>query len=451
MMVMLMMMMISSVTTATTTTTTTAPSHHHDHPHDRTTKYILMGLPKSGSYWIHQFIHCMNDAVDGMSRTTREEEEEEIPKVTTLQQQQQQQQRRRLSSAHYCCDPQYSGEEESTPFTTNTITNIETTSFFPCPLPMIPCGTCLQQQQLQHGAHTSNGTTMNQTNHPPHWMTACGNYQVYSNFHVEGMTRRSSHPRDPIDKVDDEEYTFFLPQHYTLPYLIHHPNPEEEEDRTTTSSSSSTTTTNTVWILNHRSSAEQWATHVSHWYSITHRILNAFHVPYYYDSTTTTTTTPTNESPEEENEPDTTTAHQLLWTLEHVQHELDTTSFERIHNRTDHQRRHVELMAIHEHHLHKIHQFVHDYNHNNNHNSHRTMIQLYDIDIDDVEQTPMRLARALGYVVGTDNDTEDTTNDPTTTATIQQQCWNHIYHSNMPQFEQDYTQFDLTTTFRASA
>ena len=436
----LILMMVTAFSSSATTAEDYYSSSSTNHK-----KYILMGLPKSGSYLIHSFIHCMNtdknqqqqqhasSTSTSSTMTRRTEEEEEVisedtttaaatttTTVTTSL----------LSSAHYCCkDPHYHHRTDTLAASSSSIfeesDTLASTSFFPCPSHMIPCGTCLQQYYYNY-KHDISSTRFN------HWMEYCGNYNVYTNFHVEA-TSRSIHNND--DEEEEQEYNFFLPQHYTLPYLIHADpvlrkiRESSEQDETTTTSSSSPTPT--VWILNHRSSSELWATHVSHWYSITQRILNSFQIPYYYYSTTSE-----NDNNDKE------------MTLDDLQHELDTTSFERLHNYTDHQRRIIELMAIYDYHIHKIEQFVHDYSNNDNNNN-TAPIELYDIDIDDVEQTPMRLAQALGYVVK-----EDDNNDVDTTIIIKQviqQCYTSTYETYVSQFDDDYTDFQLTTTFRASA
>ena len=235
-------------------------------------------------------------------------------------------------------------------------------------------------------------------------------------------------PPDSSTTTTTETYTFFLPQHYTLPYLVSAPNEEDENDDTDTST--------TVWILNHRATAEQWATQVLHWYSITNRILNSFQIPYYYY-----------------HNDDDNVAKVDTMTVEMLQQELDTTSFERLHNQTDHQRRLVELMAIHEYHIQTIQQFVLDYNQKNietkKQKKHR--IQLYDINIDDLEETPLTLARALGYLPDTVAEEHGNPNDDTTTmTTVSQQCWQRLAATEIPNMDQDHQDFHLTTTFRAS-
>ena len=399
--------------------TTSTPTTRRVH------QYFLMGLPRSGSYLIHEFIQCMNPPIVHHSNperraemdanTQREVQEEDvivgtadatpnesIPKSSRAPPV--------LSSAHYCCDPHRDSSSSSLAVAT---------SFFPCPSPMIPCGTCLQQHY--HAATTNNDAS---SSSPASWTQSCGNYNVYTNFHVEATTMTQP-PPDSSTTTTTETYTFFLPQHYTLPYLVSAPSEEDENDDTDTST--------TVWILNHRATAEQWATQVLHWYSITNRILNSFQIPYYYY-----------------HNDDDNVAKVDTMTVEMLQQELDTTSFERLHNQTDHQRRLVELMAIHEYHIQTIQQFVLDYNQNNiETKKHR--IQLYDINIDDLEETPLTLARALGYLPDTVAEEHGNRNDDTTTmTTVSQQCWQRLAATEIPNMDLDHRDFHLTTTFRAS-
>jgi hypothetical protein len=311
---------------------------------------------------------------------------------------------------------------------------------------MIPCGTCLYNALTSHSKSRNHQDSFSSTTTAAAaWYEQCGNYQVYSNFHVESV--------DP--------YTFFLPQHYTLPYLL-----SSTSSTSSSSSSSSTatattaTTANTIWILNQRSSSAIWATNILHWFSITNRILNSFQIPYYYhdtenddkdddDESTSTATTPTVHLSTKQ------TVHTLM-------EELDT-SFERLHNQTDHQRRFVEVQAIYEYHARKIQQFVHEYNaaqsidNDNNNNRNKQAIQLYEVNVDDSTTAPFQLARALGFVSSSPEVDGNKSNDPTTATTmtdnsilqqlqrqIIQDCW--TYQSS----DEDYRDFNLSTTFRAS-
>jgi hypothetical protein len=363
-------------------------------------KVVLLGLPKSGSYRIHQFIQCMNQNqkvhnIPENDASSSSQQQQQHPITTTV-----------LSSAHYCCDPHRS-ENNSHHHDDENEDKDEASFFFPCPTHMIPCGTCMHDYYNRNHHHhhhddDSNATTTTTTS----WMEHCGNYNVYTNFHVEATT-------------GDGDYTFFLPQHFALAHLVGDESRPDDERNTNS-------TTTTTWIYHHRATAAQWATHVAHWYSITHRLLHAFGVPYYYYYE--------NHEPEE-----------VAWTLDDLQHELDTTSMERLHNQTDQQRRYIELVAIHDHFQNTIQQFVHDYN-NHRHDDdeddpprHHHQIQLYDINIDDDNDdddstnTPGTLARALGY-------------DDINMAAARS-CWSTTDAPN----DTDYQDFQLTTTFRASA
>ena len=65
-----------------------------------------------------------------------------------------------------------------------------------------------------------------------------------------------------FDLESQVPFSLFLPQHFALSALHHYD-------------------TNATWILNTRSAPSKWATNVLHWNTDTHRILNAFQVPYY--------------------------------------------------------------------------------------------------------------------------------------------------------------------------
>ena len=350
-------------------------------------KVVLLGLPKSGSYRIHQFIQCMNQnqkVHDNIPENdaSSSSQQQQHPVTTTV-----------LSSAHYCCDPHRS--DNNSHRHDDDENEDEASFFFPCPAHMIPCGTCMHDYYNMN--HDSNATTTTTS-----WMEHCGNYNVYANFHLEATT-------------GDGDYTFFLPQHFALAHLVGDESHPDDVDEMNTNS---TTTTTTTWIYHHRATAAQWATHVAHWYSITHRLLHAFGVPYYYY---------------ENHEPD-----EVARTLDDFQHELDTTSMERLHNQTDQQRRTIELVAIHDHFQNTIQQFVHDYNshrHDDEDDPPRNhhQIQLFDINIDnddDDDDTPGTLARALGY----------------TNMAAARSCWSTTDAPN----ETDYQDFQLATTFRAS-
>ena len=279
---------------------------------------------------------------------------------------------------------------------------------------------------------------------------------MYANFHVEGTVATTTTTNDNPSESSDT-YNFFLPQHYALPYLLADDDVEAEKN------DDASATTTTVWIFHHRATAEVWATSVLHWYSITRRILNSFQIPYYYsemEDSDTTVTTNDPDLPVQENEeetPDGRTGRRSLkkkrkkkkpkkteevLTMELLQHALDTTSVERIHNQTDHQRRFVELVAIHNFHQARLQQFVHDYN--DQEKKKNTQLFLYDIDIDNAPDTPLQLARALGYVPSPEDDV-----DSETVAAIQH-CWQHTYDTHQHDLDDDYLDFNLTTTFRAS-
>ena len=248
------------------------------------------------------------------------------------------------SSAHYCCDP---------------TRGIPASSSFPCPSPSVPCGSCMHDTLVKGSGN---------------WSVDCGNYHVYAALAVE-TTR---------------PYSYFLPQHFMLPYLV----PSEGDHSVT-------------WILNTRATPETWATHVAHWYSVTKRLFKAFGVSYYAgDRDTSKVYLP---SP--------------TVTTEQLQDALDI-SFERMHNRTDHIRRLEALADIYQNHTHKIQQFVQWYNRQDT----KKQIQLYHVSVDDALAAPTILATALGY------DTEST-------ASVDRirQCWTF----NVTQFDADWQDFSI--------
>lgn len=119
-----------------------------------------------------------------------------------------------IRSSHYCCDA-------------TTTKNNNPRVKFPCGKEQFTCGSCVLKNM--------------QTERPP--LEGCGDYQVWSQFDVETS--------DP--------FSWFLPQHYTLP-LLHEAYPKAPI------------------ILNRRLKAEDWAESVLHWHSITTRLFESFHL-----------------------------------------------------------------------------------------------------------------------------------------------------------------------------
>jgi hypothetical protein len=144
-----------------------------------------------------------------------------------------------LKSAHYCCDSNQNNNSD------------EYKTHFYCGTNVRTCGQCVHQNMLHQRA--------------PFDRCGAAPYDVYSQFDVE-----TSQP-----------FAWFLPQHYTLP-LLHEAYP------------------NAIWILNTRSSPEQWAASVLHWYSVTQRLFRSLGLDYdgddddnSLDATTTNTTATT--------------------------------------------------------------------------------------------------------------------------------------------------------------
>lgn len=131
-----------------------------------------------------------------------------------------------------------------------------------------------------------------------------GDAQVYAQFDVE------SH----------EPFEWFLPQHYALP-LLHRDYPDA------------------VWILNTRSSSNQWATSVLHWYSIANRLLNSFGLLYHKDI------------------PETTIAPLEPLSNQKLYVALEE-AVERANDAKEHERRLRELMEVYERHSQQVREFA---------------------------------------------------------------------------------------------
>jgi hypothetical protein len=262
--------------------------------------------------------------------------------------------RRPLASSHYCCDPKRESNDAAKASYSS--------SSFSCEKPLVPCGSCVHEA-------LSKGKNL--------WSAACGNYDVYAALFVE-----STRP-----------YSYFLPQHFLLPYFV-----------------SPDTNSHVTWILNTRASPDTWASHVAHWYSVTKRLLKSFGIPYYSsDSNANVNAKVYLPSP--------------AVTTSDLQDALDA-SFERMHDRTDHLRRLEALRQIYSNHTRKIQQFVQYYNQVHS----QKKIQFYQIDVDDAVSAPTILATALGY---------DT--DSAATAALIEQCWTF----NATQLDNDWLDFSI--------
>ncbi|CAB9510983.1 expressed unknown protein [Seminavis robusta] len=110
----------------------------------------------------------------------------------------------KIKSSHYCCD------------TEKSLAGQPARSQFPCRKDQVTCGSCVLKNM--------------KSERPP--FQGCGDYYVWSQFDVETT----------------EPYSWFLPQHKTLP-LIHEAYP------------------NAAFILNTRKDAGTWADSVLHWNS----------------------------------------------------------------------------------------------------------------------------------------------------------------------------------------
>jgi Sulfotransferase domain len=162
----------------------------------------------------------------------------------------------------------------------------EQTTQFPCHKQR-SCGACVHSNIL--------------SNKPA--FTNCGDYDVYTDFSVETT----------------EPYSWFLPQHFALP-ILRRDYPDA------------------VWILNTRST-KNWSTNVLHWFSVTNRFLNAFHVPYHRDLARITP------------------ALQEELTSQQLYRELEL-SLERSQNEEEHKRRLEAVGTIYEQHTARVRQFA---------------------------------------------------------------------------------------------
>lgn len=188
----------------------------------------------------------------------------------------------RIQSSHYCCDSDTSSSsttEDSAPRTQ-----------FPCRSDQVTCGSCVLSNMKREL--------------PP--FEGCGNYHVWSQFDVETT--------DP--------YSWFLPQHNTLP-LLHEAYPHA------------------AIILNYREDPGVWADSVLHWHSITTRIFHSFDLPMIVDE---------HKPPGDE-----VTYGSLLEDMQ--------TSLDRVMDEAEHQRKRELLKQVFISHLDKVRQWARDYNH----------------------------------------------------------------------------------------
>ena len=186
-----------------------------------------------------------------------------------------------VPSAHYCC--RKDGRRSS---------SIK----FPCPEGSFPCGDCI----------LNNMKSVNSNQLDP--LEGCGTFQVWSRFDIE----------------TSEPYSWFLPQHFTLP-ILHDAYPTS------------------TFILPYRRDASTWAKSVLHWYSLTRRLFVAFDLEYY--------PSPIPPPPPESAK---VSADEIL---RDMQKAID----ERIFNRTEHARKEQLLEQVYLTHIAKIRQWARTY------------------------------------------------------------------------------------------
>jgi hypothetical protein len=181
-----------------------------------------------------------------------------------------------LKSAHYCCRKD----------------GRRATSTFPCPKDSFSCGDCILNNMKNNVNPLQN----------------CGDYQIWSQFDIE----------------TSEPYSWFLPQHFTLP-ILHEAYPSA------------------TFLLPYRQDASTWAKSVLHWYSMTRRIFHAFDLDFY--------PTPIPPPP-----PETAKV-----TADGIVKDMQTAIDQRIFNSTELLRKEELLKQVYMNHAAKIRQWAHTY------------------------------------------------------------------------------------------
>jgi hypothetical protein len=190
------------------------------------------------------------------------------------------------------------------------------------------------------------------------------NAPVYASFDVETA----------------QPFSWFLPQHFALPLLLLQKQ----------------SSNNVVWILNQRGTAEQWATNVLHWYSVTKRLLRSFDVPYHDDSDSDSTLDDLDE-----NDMVAMTASRGIVVDETNRHWYTALeqSYRRAYNRTAHERRYAALIDIYHRHANKVTDFVEWLSTSSADQSIGLQVpRLIHVSVDD-ERTGQHLAETLGVPV----------------------------------------------------
>ncbi|CAB9510985.1 expressed unknown protein [Seminavis robusta] len=209
----------------------------------------------------------------------------------------------KIKSSHYCCD------------TEKSLAGQPARSQFPCRKDQVTCGSCVLKNM--------------KSERPP--FQGCGDYYVWSQFDVETT----------------EPYSWFLPQHKTLP-LIHEAYP------------------NAAFILNTRKDAGTWADSVLHWNSVTQRLFKSFNLEVLESS--------------DETDPTTTPSKKVTYRslMKDAQESLD-----RANEVENLKKKRKLLMTVYDRHMKKIRKWAEDYGH-----------PLMEINVDD-PQTGNDLAEAF--------------------------------------------------------
>jgi hypothetical protein len=269
----------------------------------------------------------------------------------------------------------------------------------------MPCGECvhanlLHQRPAFHQCTSSaaandididNSEHRNSNNSNSNNNNSNNDAIVYASFDVETA----------------EPFSWFLPQHFALPLLLSQTQQSHNEQH----NNNNVDMSNVIWILNQRGSADQWATNVLHWYSVTRRLLHTFNVTYHDDEQQDYDDNYDDSPPDDDwNETnaalamaaaaaargsiamDENTNRHWYTALEH--------SYRRAYNRTAHERRYAALVDIYRRHAAKVTDFVESlssyhadndaYPDNNN-----NVPRLVHVSVDD-QQTGQHLAEMLG-------------------------------------------------------
>jgi hypothetical protein len=266
--------------------------------------------------------------------------------------------RRTSPSWHYCCAAAAAAgnrDYDVAAATGSTADNNEKPprSAFPCPGgDQATCGACVHRNLQAAGAAAG------QQQQPDDPFAGCGGG-------TGGVVAGAAVPPVPtqivvfaqFDVETIEPFGWFLPQHFALPLLEAH---------------------SSLWILNTRGDANDWAGHVLHWYSTTRRLFHAFDLPYYDNDTASPLLA--------EEIAAVVAAPTIDLSVDYLQHEFDQ-SLARAANVTAHDRRHRQLVQVYQQHADHVTQWAQRHNH-----------PLLHINVDgDPATTALALAQAFRF------------------------------------------------------